>query len=153
MKTHTNTAITSTMASTTTITIPQHFLIGAMSGGIYSLSLSCWENIGLFITSKRILPQPSSSSPVITASPSPFRYTFMTNTITHSILYGSYEGIKRFLWNNTFHHTNHLRSMQQQSYHNDDTVTSETFTTIPIFGIAGGTAGVLHHIVSHLIEQ
>ena len=114
--------------SYTQSTIPQHFLSGAFSGCIYSVSLLTWDGIGTILGPKMVHPPPS-----------PLVFTVMSNSISHSILYGSYEGIKRTLW-------------ERESSSNEK-IKAPTTLDVSIFGISGGTAGVLHHICSHAMER
>jgi hypothetical protein len=132
----------------TQTTIPQHFLVGAFSGGIYSLSLFSWESIA-----SKMIKVVHSPLPAPPPSPSPLFYTLMSNTLSHSILYGSYEGFKRCLYHSSQQH--HYRYPSMRSIHddNDDDAPMMIPWNVSIFGIAGGTAGVIHHSMSHFMER
>jgi hypothetical protein len=140
-------------------TLPQHLLAGAAGGAAHAaLSLALEVKLEAGISSSS-----SSSSSSLSSSSSPsaggtstsrrlrvpaVRYsasTFLHHSLSHSVLFGSYQLSKRSLARLRSHHR---RSAGGNGVGGDDDALR--FATI---AVAGGLAGQCQHVVGHLSER
>ena len=126
-------------------TLPQHFLaggLGGMSHAVLSLGLETKVSTSNALPSRRMTNYTFTNAlafkpihlqvPTITYSYS----SILHHSLAHLVLFGSYQGTKRFL-------------MQ----HVSDPLSSNDGAHIASISIAGGMAGQFQHVVSHLSEQ
>ena len=142
-------------------TLPQHLLAGAAGGAAHAaLSLALEVKLEAGISSSS---SSSSSSSLLSSSSSPsaggtstsrrmrvpaVRYsasTFLHHSLSHSVLFGSYQLSKRSLARLRSHHR---RSAGGNGVGGDDDALR--FATI---AVAGGLAGQCQHVVGHLSER
>ena len=99
--------------------LPSHLVAGAIAGSVHGIAASLMEG------------NPTSRSTM--------RYlTWNTihHSLAHSMLFGSYEGIKRGI----LHMTEDEERSVSRAYH------------VLTFSIAGGLAGQIQHLISHYVE-
>jgi len=118
-------------------TLPQHLLAGAAGGAAHaalSLALEAKLEAGTSASRRRLHVPPVRYS----AS------TFLHHSLSHSVLFGSYQLSKRTLARLRSHHR---RSAGDGDGGGDDAL---RFATI---AVAGGLAGQCQHVVGHLSER
>jgi hypothetical protein len=127
-----------------------HYVAGAVAGSLQGLVGTAWDSVAL--ASRRTLLSALPANTVTTTT-TPLLRSMSQLAAAHSILFGSYESWKRlFLWSmgNFDNHDN-----------DDDEQSSSWKKSLPqqrleyFLGVtgAGGLAGQLQHISSHMLEQ
>jgi len=100
--------------------LPSHFVAGSAAGSVHGIASSLMEGN-------------PTSRPMMRY----FAWNTVHHSVAHSMLFGSYEGIKRGLLHIT---ENEERTRTSRAYH------------LVTFSIAGGLAGQIQHLMSHYVE-
>lgn len=82
---------------------------------------------------------------VVIAPPSPFFLHAMHHSISHSVLFGSYEGLKRCLISS-------FGAGDDSCHRSDGDQVEGDYTNLFAIGLAGGCAGTAQHVVSEYTE-
>eukprot|EP00557_Chaetoceros_sp_GSL56_P007942 CAMPEP_0176488592 /NCGR_PEP_ID=MMETSP0200_2-20121128/6797_1 /TAXON_ID=947934 /ORGANISM="Chaetoceros sp., Strain GSL56" /LENGTH=427 /DNA_ID=CAMNT_0017885597 /DNA_START=28 /DNA_END=1311 /DNA_ORIENTATION=+ len=122
--------------------LAQHFFAGTAAGSVHSILHLSFESISFFKLHRFHV----NVYPTLTSLLSHGTRDMIHHGLSHALMFSSYEAIKRLLSFTIYNDRKATYNIGQKH----DTV---SFLNILLIGVAGGVAGQVHHVASHVTES